>query len=113
MFFRPGNQVQSRQISRDYDEVWTETLVADMDFNNRRSLRDEISDVTYVYWNRGEFVVALNYAAGKSSSVPGSVRRGSVRSRERFLYRRVGNEWFVLDTVFDRKWFDVAAKGYR
>ena len=87
----------------EYDEIWVEQAYADT-----RS----VADVAYTYWKDDHFQVAIVCAAADLRYVPWTVlsKDGKPSELEIFLYRLIDGEWFVLDHVSDRVWFDDAVK---
>ena len=111
MYNRPINNVGENPQYLDYDEVWVTKVYADMDFNNRRSRADELADESYDYWKTGNFVVTLVYSAADLMYVPMTLLRGDKPSpQEEFTYKKIDGEWFVLDSLWDRVWFDAAVE---
>jgi len=111
MYNRPINKVSENPQYLDHDEVWVTKQYSDMDFNNRRSRADELANVTYDYWKSGVFLVTLVYSAADLMYVPLTLLRGEEPSpQEEFVYKKFDGEWFVLNSVWDRVWFDAAVK---
>ena len=111
MYNRPINNVGENPQYLDYDEVEVMKVYADMDFTNRRSGADELADVSYTYWKAGDFVVILVYAAADLQYVPTTLRRGEKPSpQEEFTYKEIDGEWYVLESIWDRVWFDAAVE---
>ena len=90
--------------------MWVTKVYADMDFNNRRSRADELADVSYDYWKAGNFVVTLVYSAADLTYVPMTLllKDGKPSPQEEFTYKEIDGEWFVLESIWDRVWFDAA-----
>ena len=129
--YRPGGRPVGSLQHLAYDEVWIEWVFADMDFDNRLSQRDRLADISYAYWKGGAFVLSLTFAAADPRYVPRNLtERGREPSQlERFLYQRMNGigpattmkipagvraavgieEWFVVDRIMDRTWFETEA----
>ena len=105
MYYRPGGTTtpDPNPLKCEYDEIWVEQAYADT-----RS----VADVAYTYWKDDHFQVAIVCAAADLRYVPWTVlsKDGKPSELEIFLYRLIDGEWFVLDHVSDRVWFDDAVK---
>lgn len=108
MFYRPGSNLNINPIPLkcDYDEIWLEKSYVD---------EDKVADVSYIYWRADRFQVAITYSAADRRVLPLGVlnqpeARGAI---ERFLYKLIDNEWFVLNSISDKQWFTEAVKSLR
>ena len=122
MFFRPGTAFGLNRFSLNpqypdpkdvsFDEIWIEHDFADMDSDNLRTARDELASVNFTYWSDGRFLLSLSYAAADVKYVPSAVLSDSKEAPplESCVYQKIKGEWFVLDSVQDRFWFESAVK---
>ena len=71
---------------------------------------DGLADVTYTYWNDKRFVLCITYAAADIQYVPSHImaKDGRASATERFIFRSINGEWFTVDCIGDRLWFEVA-----
>jgi hypothetical protein len=102
---KPGNEPKTVE----YDEIWFEEVYADLNMD-KKLIPSELSDVCYTYWKNDHFVLYINYACANAAYVPLSVKinEGKPSAIEQFSYSNIKGEWFVVDSIGDRLWFEEA-----
>jgi hypothetical protein len=108
MYFRPGNLPSQAATTIVFDEVWTTESYVDTDLNKRRSRSDALAEVSYAYWKDGRFVLALHYASADPQLMPVRVLSSTASPSEidKFTYKQISGNWFILDSIDDRVSFE-------